>query len=330
MVLDTLETFLQEFIPKVEKKSTQVNQASWLLETTGLKDAADLKAALDTELKWLFHDPRTLERLLSWEKDQALQDPILKRQLNVLIRAFKQNQIPQALLEQIAIKEAALAQSYATFRPEMDGKKLSENDVREILKRENDPTQRQRAWNASKEIGAVLAPQILDLVVLRNQTAHSLGYPDYFQMQLDLQEVDASWLLKTFDRLAEQSDKAYASMLHEIEKRQCHRFGVEPNALGPWAWSDPFAQEDPLDAVDLDALVGGIDIAKVSQDFYAQMGVDVHPILARSDLYERPGKNQHAFCTHIDRRGDVRTLNNVKSSIKWLETVLHELGHAIY
>ena len=60
------------------------------------------------------------------------------------------------------------------------------------------------------------------------------------------------------------------------------------------------------------------------------MGVDVQPILKRSDMYERPGKNQHAFCIHIDREGDVRTLNNVKESIKWLETVLHELGHAIY
>ena len=47
-------------------------------------------------------------------------------------------------------------------------------------------------------------------------------------------------------------------------------------------------------------------------------------------MWERPGKNQHAFCINIDRRGDVRALNNVKSSIKWLETVLHELGHAIY
>jgi peptidyl-dipeptidase A len=47
-------------------------------------------------------------------------------------------------------------------------------------------------------------------------------------------------------------------------------------------------------------------------------------------MYERPGKNQHAFCMHLDRRGDVRTLNNVQASIKWLETVLHEFGHAIY
>ena len=47
-------------------------------------------------------------------------------------------------------------------------------------------------------------------------------------------------------------------------------------------------------------------------------------------MFERPGKNQHAFCINIDRQKDVRTLNNVQNSIKWLETLLHELGHAIY
>ena len=46
-------------------------------------------------------------------------------------------------------------------------------------------------------------------------------------------------------------------------------------------------------------------------------------------MEERPGKNQHAFCIHVDRVGDVRTLNNVRSSLKWLETVLHELGHVL-
>ena len=53
-------------------------------------------------------------------------------------------------------------------------------------------------------------------------------------------------------------------------------------------------------------------------------------VLGRSDNFERPGKNQHAFCVHIDREGDVRTLNNIQPTIKWLETVLHELGHAVY
>lgn len=320
------EEFLKEFVPLAAKKTTQLNKASWILETTGSSDAADLKADLDTELRFLFNDPKVYKQLLAWDKEPH--DAIAKRQLNVLIRAFKQNQIPKNLLEEMAQKEALLAQSYANFRPELDGKKLSENDIRDILKNEEDPAKRQKAWEASKQIGAHLAPQILVLVRLRNRAAQALGYSDYFQMQLDLQEVDAKWLLGVLEELAEKSERAYARALAEIEKRQSERF--QTKELGPWAWSDPFCQEDPLDARELDALTENIDIPHVSAQFYQKMGIDVNPILARSDMYERPGKNQHAFCTHLDRLGDVRTLNNVKSSIKWLETVLHELGHAIY
>ena len=324
------ETFLKEFVPAVERKSTQLNKAAWLLETTGSQDAADLKADLDTELRFLFNDASAYHNLIAWDRDPALKDPILKRQLNVLIRAFKQNQIEKELLEQIAQKEAALAQSYAMFRPDLDGKKVSENDIREILKKENRAEQRKKAWEASKRVGEVLAPQILALVDLRNKAARSLGYSDYFQMQLDLQEVDAKWLLKTLDELSQKSDKAYAAVLEEIEQSLAKRFSVSAAELGPWAWSDPFAQEDPLDRHDLDQLVDGVDISGASVSFYERMGIDVKPILARSDMYERPGKNQHAFCIHIDRSGDIRTLNNVKDSIQWLETVLHELGHAVY
>ena len=56
----------------------------------------------------------------------------------------------------------------------------------------------------------------------------------------------------------------------------------------------------------------------------------VDGILERSDLYERAGKNPHAFCTNIDREGDVRILANMKANAYWMETILHELGHGVY
>jgi peptidyl-dipeptidase A len=320
------EQFLEEFVPKVARKSKQLNQACWILETTGSTDAADLKAELDTELRCLFNCKDTYEKLLGFEKESL--PPLLKRQLNLLIRAFKQNQIPKDLLEEMAQKEAILAQSYATFRPEVEGKKLSENEIRNILKNENNIDQRKKAWEASKEIGSLLAPQILNLVELRNQAAVLLGYPDYFQMQLELQEVDPKWLLQTLEHFHEKSDPAYSSLINKIQRYQTERFGTQD--LGPWAWSEPFCQEDPVDAQELDLLLEAVDIPQTSLKFYNQMGMNVEPILSRSDMEERVGKNQHAFCINIDRSQDVRTLNNVKPSIKWLETVLHELGHAVY
>ena len=320
--------FLNTFVPKIARKSKQMNQAVWISEMTGSSDAADLRASLDTDLRWLFQDPSIYQKLLEWEKE--IKDPLLERQINVLIREFKQNQVPKILLEELSQKEALLSQSYGNFRAELEGRKLTENEILDLLKKETNVERRKKAWEVSKTIGKELAPQILSLVRLRNQAAHSLGYSDYFQMQLDLQEVDGTWLLATLEELASRSDKAYAYMLQEIEEAQATRFHVEKKDLGPWAWSDPFCQENPLDSAELDLLVQEVDISQAGLHFYGKMGFDVAGILEKSDLYERPGKNQHAFCIHIDREGDIRTLNNVKESIKWLETVLHELGHAVY
>ncbi len=326
----TFQQFLAEFVPQVQKKSKQVNQISWILETTGSEDAADLKAELETELKLLFHDKKTFEKLLAWDQDPNLTDPLLKRKLNILIRTFKPNLIPEALLKKITHAEAQLSFLYSNFRPQIEGKTVSENEINDVLKKENDVAKRKKAWEASKQIGKVLAPHILELVHLRNEAAKSLGYKNYFSMQLQLQEVDENWLFSLLDDLVKNSDASHQKIVEEISLRASSRFNVSKNELGPWAWSEPFGQEDPLDVKDLDQLVQEVDLINTVQKFYQTMGINVEKILQKSDNFERPGKNQHAFCIHIDREGDVRTLNNVKPTLRWLETLLHELGHAIY
>lgn len=328
--LHSFEQFLNTFIPNVSSKNRQLNKATWILETTGSADAADLQAELDAECRLLYSDPQIYQQLLAWDKDPAIRDPLLKRQLNILIRSFKRNMIPPALLMEISKQEAALQCSYANFRASIDGAAVSDNELREMLKKEDNPSKRKKAWEASKQIGRLAAPQILSLVNLRNQTAQKAGYTDYFQMMLSLQEVDQTWLFNTLDDLSHRSEKAYIEALNTIEKAQCARFGVTGADLGPWAWSDPFCQEDPLDSCALDSLVVNVDMSDVGIRFYQRIGIDIKPILARSDMFERQGKSQHAFCLNVDRGADVRTLNNVRPSIKWMETVLHEFGHAIY
>lgn len=326
----SLQNFLNTFLPRIQEKSKQSNRATWILETTGSKDAATLSAELATELRLLFHDRDAFEKLLAWEKDTSISDPLVKRTINVLLRSFKPNLVPQELLEKISHDESNLALLYSNFRPVIDGKPLSENEILEILKKETNIEVRKKVWEASKEIGKTLAPHILSLVKLRNTSAKTLGYQDYFSMQLELQEVHEEGLFKLLDDLAKSSDSAYARLIESIHKQSAKRFGVPLEMVGPWAWSDPFCQEDPLDTKELDSLIQNVDLIATAKQLYQNMKLPVETILERSDNFERPGKNQHAFCINIDREGDVRTLNNIKPTIRWLETLFHELGHGVY
>src|SRR5262249_32270348 len=72
------------------------------------------------------------------------------------------------------------------------------------------------------------------------------------------------------------------------------------------------------------------DILKLCREFYAGIGLPIDDVLARSDLYEKKGKSPHAFCTDIDRAGDVRVLANIVPNEYWMGTMLHELGHSVY
>ena len=109
------------------------------------------------------------------------------------------------------------------------------------------------------------------------------------------------------------------------------QYGVKPADLMPWHYHDPFFQESPtvFDA-DLDLPFKTADILKLCKTFYAGIGLPIERVLASSDLYEKKGKSPHAFCTDIDRDGDVRVLANIVPNEYWMGTMLHELGHSVY
>ena len=94
----------------------------------------------------------------------------------------------------------------------------------------------------SKEIGSQLASHVREVVKLRNEKARLLGYRDFFQMSLEMQEIDENWLFNTFDILCEKSKDAYKKVIDEINGSLANKYNVKTEDLGPWAFSDPFCQ----------------------------------------------------------------------------------------
>ncbi|MBN1914436.1 MAG: M2 family metallopeptidase [Parachlamydiales bacterium] len=325
------QKFLDVFVPKVEKISTRLNKLHWILETTGSKDAVELVVAYEVKLSQLFHNEKVYDQLLQWNASiDTWKNPLLQRELKILLRQFKTSRVSEELIQTLAQKEAELSQIYVDFRPTYKGKIVTQNDISQILEKETDISVRQEIWELSKEIGNILAPHIVELVVLRNQYARQMGYANYFEMSLDLSEVDFPEIERLFEKLREDSEKKYNIMIGEIHTDLAQKYHLpEPEVL-PWAWSDPFCQKDPLEPKNIDDLVSSLDPIAVSKKFYDAMGFSIENILQRSDLYPRDNKNQHAFCISIDRKNDVRILCNMVPTIHWLATLLHELGHALY
>jgi len=158
-----------------------------------------------------------------------------------------------------------------------------------------------------------------------------MGYRDYYSMSLANDELDETWLFALGDSLAAKTDALFASEKARLDRSLAARFGVEPEQIGPWHYSDPFFQRAPADdSVDLDPIFRDKDLPGLARRFYDGIGMDVGDILSRSDLYERPGKYQHAYCEDMDREGDIRVICNLRDNHDWMSTLLHELGHGVY
>lgn len=172
----------------------------------------------------------------------------------------------------------------------------------------------------------------MKLVKLRNEVARQLGFKNYHDMSLRLSEQDPAEIEKLFDELDNLTRDAFKKEKQLMDEVLAKRYKIKPEELMPWHYQNRFFQEAPkIYDVDVDKYYQDKDIVKLAKDYYASIGLPIDDIIARSDLYERENKNQHAFCINIDRDAkDIRILCNIKPNARWMETTLHENGHALY
>jgi len=248
--------------------------------------------------------------------------------------AFGANQLPPEMLKEMVKRSSEIAQIFNTYRATLDGQRYTNNDLLEMLGKENDTQKRRAIWEALKQVGGQVAPKLVELARLRNEAAGKLGYANYWEMKIKLQEYEPEQLLAIFAELEKLTNEPFRRMKTELDAELARRFKVQPEEIGPWHYDNPFFQAaPPSEEINLDEFYETKkkeEIVEIARVFFADIGLPIESILARSDLYEREGKSQHAFCTSIDRAGDVRTLCNIKPTAEWMDTMLHEQGHAVF
>jgi peptidyl-dipeptidase A len=327
-------TFLDAYQADYARLWKEWTTTAWQGATTGAKEAFDAHARADLALKKLHSDRARYEELQALRKHADTLPPLDRRALAVADLKFKENQLPEDLLEKMATLSARINQAFSTFRGEMDGKRCSNNQLLDVLGHETDSGRRQAAWEALKQVGAAVGPDLIALARLRNEGARKLGFRDFWDMKIRTQEHDPDQLLATFDELEKLTREPFRKMKDTLDQEHAADFGIEPTAMMPWHYDNPFFQAPPPSgAVDLDIFYKEgtkEDIVAHAKSFFQDIGLPIEAIVARSDLFEREGKDQHAFCEDMDREGDVRTLLNIRPTAEWMDTMLHENGHAVY
>ncbi|MFA4852487.1 MAG: M2 family metallopeptidase [Bacteroidales bacterium] len=322
-----IETFESKLIPLYK----ECNLASWNANITGKDEDYKKAADLQFKLNKLFSDKVDFEKLKTFKESIAITDTLEKRELELLYNGFLANQIDTAKLKVIIDMESEIEKKFNTFRAEINGKQYTDNQIESILKNSTNSDSLKEAWLATKKSGKNVSEDVLKLIKKRNEVAKELGFNNYHEMRLKLGEQDPKEIEKIFDELDSLTKDGFAKLKDEMDDYFAKRYKIKKEELMPWHYQNRFFQEAPkIYAVDLDKYFKGKDLAEITKKYYAGIGLDISDLITKSDLFEKKGKMQHAFCTDIDNEGDVRVLCNVVDNEYWMNTLLHEFGHAVY
>lgn len=323
--------FLRDYEAKIIPLSKDVALAGFQASISGKDEDFNRSSALQIQLKRITADPGEFTKLKAFKQGGQIREPLLKRQLDIIYDRYLENQIPSARMEEMVKLQAQIEQKFNTFRAQVDGKTLTDNDIEQILRTSDDSRRLETVWKASKEIGLLVAPDILKLVKLRNAAARQLGFANFQQMQLTLNEQDPQAIESLFDELDTLTRDGFTDLKKDIDGFLAERCGLDKEQLMPWHYQNRYFQEAPvIYPVDLDVYYKDKDLVQISRTYFEGLGLRIDDVIARSDLFEKPGKYQHAFSSDIDRSGDARVLCSVKPDSYWMNTLLHEFGHSVY
>lgn len=303
--------------------------AWWESQIDATEENDAKRAELELELRRIKGDVEAF-RAVRDALEHPIHDVVLRRQLQILRLSLTGNQMNEAQRKEIVELSTRVESRFSSHRADVDGEKLDDNEIEETLKTSNDVEERKKVWEASKQIGALVADDVRELARVRNAVARDLGYPDYYKMALDLQELDEDWLFSVMDEVENLTDEPFTRWKGTLDDQLKARFGA--STLYPWHYADPFFQNLPPDGrPSLDAALGESSAVELARNTFRAWSMDIDQVLEVSDVFPRENKCQHAFCMDTDRSGrDVRILANVVPGERWVEVMLHESGHAAY
>ena len=326
-----LEQFIEAHVAEVEPLTKEANLAYWDASTTGKTEDYDKYNKLQLQISRFYSDSQDFGFIRDMKESGRIKNARLARQLDKLYYAYLRNQAWPDLLEEIVSLDGKIQEKYSSFRGTIDGKKVTMSDIYIILTAEKDCRKRELAWKASKQVGNAIVDDLIRLVKLRNKAAKEIGFDNYHTLSVVTGEQNVKEIDRVFEELCELTNEPFARLKNELDVILADSYGIAAGDLMPWHYHDPFFQRTPLVYErNLDLYYKNKDVKELAEKFYAGVGLPVDDILARSDLYDREGKYPHAFSFEADRMGDVRVLCNLQNTERWMETILHELGHAIY
>jgi peptidyl-dipeptidase A len=348
------QTEAQQFLDGYTQKYVQLyigaNDAQWRANTEIIEgDSTNTVGArkADEAMAEFTGSTENIENARKFMAEKDKLTDIQVKQLEQILYAAANN--PQTVAE--LVKQRIKAENDQTkqlygYQYLLNGKKVTTNDLDEILKKETNLNKRLAAWNASKEVGPTLKNGLVDLRNYRNQTVQALGFPDFFTYQVSEYNMTSPEMMQTMDRLIQELYPLYRELHTWMRYEMAAKYHVKdvPDYLPahwlPNRWGQDWSSSVDVKGINLDSVLATKTpewIVREGEKLYTSIGFPALPqtFWDKSSLYQYPAdsavkKNNHASAWHMDLANDVRSLMSVETNAEWFETANHELGHIYY
>src|SRR5438552_8372400 len=135
--------------------------------------------------------------LLMHEKE--LNDLTIRQLKQLLLNAAEGPMTNPDLVSKRVEAETKQASILNSFEFKLNGQKITANDIDNKLEKSNDLAERKAVWEASKESGPALKPNLVVLRDLRNGVAKEMKYPDYFSLEVAAYGMTTDQMLKILE-----------------------------------------------------------------------------------------------------------------------------------
>ena len=269
---------------------------------------------------------------------------ITVRQLNqLLLNAAEGPMTNPDLVSKRVEAETKQSSILNSFEFKLNGQPITANKIDNMLTASTDLAERKAVWEASKESGPALKPNLIKLRDLRNGVAKEMKHPDYFALEVAGYGMTTEEMIKMHDDFLKQLRPLYLQLHTWAKYKLAEKYHQAVPKKIPAHWiNNRWSQEwtGLVEAANIDDRFQGREpewIVKTAEQFYTGLGFATLPATfwTKSDLYPVPAgdkrkKDTHAFCNHVDLANDIRSLQNIEPNSKWFFTAHHELGHGHY
>ena len=229
--------------------------------------------------------------------DETKLNPHEAKQLKNLKDSFKEELNAGDDLKELREKENNIAQKYNSYVPKIDNKEVSKTEITEILQKEKNVDLRKKAYEANIIGGDLIAEDLKDFAILRNNYARKKGYSNYFEYKLkDSYEVDLIELEKLLDDVYSKSSDLIKKYLTKEQENLKKVFGVDE--LKPYHYG--YLSDDKPEKKVNDSFKTKEQIVEIAKKTYKGMGYNIDDLEKNGnitlDLFPRKNKNTHGFC----------------------------------